>query len=73
MSELTSRCPFMNLIPFDKPFLTVPEVAPILRRSPRTVSRLISARELKAHKFRGRWVVKPECLERFINKLETNF
>lgn len=60
-------------IPFDKPFLSLHEVAAILGRHLRTVHRLISAHDLQAHKFRGRWVVKPECLEQFLKKLETNF
>jgi excisionase family DNA binding protein len=60
-------------IPTDRPFLSIHEVATILGRHVRTVHRLISAQDLQAHKFRGRWVVKPECLERFLKKLETNF
>lgn len=60
-------------IPSDRPFLSIHEVAALLGRHVRTVHRLISGNELKAHKFRGRWVVKPECLERFLKKLETNF
>jgi|GEM_PF-5347855 len=63
----------MIQIPYDKAFLTTPEVAAIVRRSRRTVQRLIADKQLKAHQFRGRWVVKPECLERFLKKLETNF
>lgn len=62
----------MPLSSIEKPFLTLREVGAILRRSVRTVNRIISDRELEAHKFRGRWVVKPECLEQFIQKLKTN-
>ncbi|MBK8091762.1 MAG: helix-turn-helix domain-containing protein [Verrucomicrobiaceae bacterium] len=63
----------MNYIPSDKAYLTLPEVAPILRRSRRTIQRMVADRQLKAHKLRNRWVVKPECLEHFLKKLPSSF
>jgi hypothetical protein len=71
--NMNSKIVPMISIPPDKPFLNLHVVASALGRSVRTVNRLIVDRQLKAHKFRGRWVVKPECLESFLKKLETNF
>lgn len=57
----------------EKSFLTLHEVGAVIDRSSRTVLRLIHDQQLKAHQLRGRWVVKPENLERFLKKLPSNF
>jgi hypothetical protein len=57
----------------DKSFLNLHEVGAVIDRSSRTVLRLIHDRQLKAHQLRGRWVVTPENLERFLKKLPSNF
>ncbi len=57
----------------DKAFLTLKEVGAVIDRSSRTVQRLIHDHELKAHKLRGRSVVKPEDLKHFLDNLDSNF
>ncbi|WP_345737370.1 helix-turn-helix domain-containing protein [Prosthecobacter algae] len=57
----------------NKSFLNLHEVGAVIDRSSRTVLRLIHDHQLKAHQLRGRWVVTPENLDRFLKKLPSNF
>ena len=61
------------MIPQNKPFLNLHEVGAAIGRSSRTVNRLINDKQIKAHQLRNRWVVTPENLERFLQKLPSNF
>ena len=56
-----------------KSFLNLHQVGAVIDRSSRTVLRLIHEHQIQAHQLRGRWVVKPENLERFLKKLPSNF
>jgi hypothetical protein len=56
-----------------KSLLNLHEVGAVIGRSSRTALRLVTYHLLKAHKLRGRWVVKPENLELFLKNLPSNF
>lgn len=59
----------INVMPNGDEFLLLPEIAPVLRCSVKTVRRLIQDGKLKAAKNRGRVVVLRSALHRYVRNI----